>query len=228
MNRLRAIPVLGVVLALGAAVQITGRAAGSSQESNHEQAVPDALVNFGSPQPQPTPVQKANQLVPDEVTINKGGTVTFRVNGGGHGIAIYPVSKNTTRDDITSQLCVHDAATGLCDTTKFSANGEHEIVDGKGNLIIDTGINPPVARVDDPTDRLLATATIVVESNNVLTPGAFHTGTSPGPPVTAGTQIQYRFEKTGRYLVICMNRNHYLNDWMFGFVDVVDASGKNP
>ena len=31
-------------------------------------------------------------VVPDEVTIAKGGTVTFMVNGGGHGVAIYPVS----------------------------------------------------------------------------------------------------------------------------------------
>jgi hypothetical protein len=27
--------------------------------------------------------------------------------------------------------------------------------------------------------------------------------------------------KTGRYLVICMNRGHSLNDHMFGFVSVV-------
>jgi hypothetical protein len=33
---------------------------------------------------------------------------------------------------------------------------------------------------------------------------------------------------TGRYLVICMNRSHYLNDWMFGFVDVIDSSGIAP
>jgi len=122
---------------------------------------------------------------------------------------------------------VHAAATGLCGTTTF-ANGEHQIVDGKGNLVIDTGTNPPVVRVDDPTDRLLATATIVVESNGTLIPGAFHTGTLPGTPPTPGTQIQDRFEKTGRYLVVCMNRNHYLNDWMFGFIDVVDAGGTNP
>jgi len=111
---------------------------------------------------------------------------------------------------------------------RHSPKGEHQIVDGKGNLVIDTGTNPPVVRVDDPTDRLLATATIVVESNGTLIPGAFHTGTLPGTPPTPGTQIQYRFEKTGRYLVVCMNRNHYLNDWMFGFIDVVDAGGTNP
>jgi hypothetical protein len=32
--------------------------------------------------------------------------------------------------------------------------------------------------------------------------------------------ITYRFLKTGRYLVTCMNRTHFLNDWMFGFVNV--------
>ena len=30
-----------------------------------------------------------------------------------------------------------------------------------------------------------------------------------------------RFLKSGRYLVHCMNRVHFLNDWMFGFVNVV-------
>jgi hypothetical protein len=33
--------------------------------------------------------------------------------------------------------------------------------------------------------------------------------------------IQYRFTETGRFLVICQNRGHLLNDWMFGFVNVV-------
>jgi plastocyanin len=74
--------------------------------------------------------------VPNEVTINKGGTVTFRVNGGGHGILIYEVSKNTIRDDITDQLCVHDASTGLCVDPTFAA-AAHQIADGKGNVIID-------------------------------------------------------------------------------------------
>jgi hypothetical protein len=37
---------------------------------------------------------------------------------------------------------------------------------------------------------------------------------------TTGTQLQYRFDKPGRYLVICMNRSHYLSNWMFGFVNV--------
>ena len=44
-------------------------------------------------------------VVPDDVTIAKGETVTFMVNGGGHGLAIYPVSQHTTRADIIDGLC---------------------------------------------------------------------------------------------------------------------------
>jgi hypothetical protein len=42
----------------------------------------------------------------------------------------------------------------------------------------------------------------------------------------AGHTARYRFEKTGRYLVICTTRGHSLNDWMFGFVDVVGSNAK--
>jgi len=46
-------------------------------------------------------------------------------------------------------------------------------------------------------------------------------GTVPTGTGSAGGQlITYRFLKTGRYLVHCMNRTHFLNDWMFGFVNV--------
>jgi hypothetical protein len=39
-----------------------------------------------------------------------------------------------------------------------------------------------------------------------------------------GHVLSYRFLKTGRYLVICMNRSHFLNDWMSGFVNVVGGN----
>src|SRR5262245_36339076 len=219
MNRLRVIPlVAGVTLTV--ALQTNGRAAGRVEDGNQTQAVTDAVVDFGSPQPQPTPAQLSRVLVPDEVTITAGGTVTFRVNGMGHGIAIYPVSKNTTREDITSQLCTHDPTTDLCGLPAF-ANGEYQIVDGRGKVVIDVPPNPPSLRIDDPTKRLLGTAVVIEDSAGTPIPGAFHSGTAPGNP-TLGTHIQFRFEKTGRYLVICMNRIHWLNDWMFGFVNVVD------
>ncbi len=159
----------------------------------------EALVIFGAG---PAP---SHELSPNEVTINKGGTVAFQVAGGGHRIAMYPVHISTTREDIEEDLfpnCVALApgdADGLCDATS-----QYLVTDGQGKLIIDTGTNPPDAVVDDPTDRLL-----------------FLTGFNNGV-LTAGTTVEYRFEKTGRYLVICANRGHFiLTPFMFGFVNVV-------
>jgi plastocyanin len=193
----RTIPIVSAALALTFAVPLT-----ATQD--------DVIVNFGDPV---TLAGAGNQVVvPDEVTIGKGGTVTFVVNGPGHGIAIYPISDKTTRDDITAQLCAHDQVTGACIDPTF-ANADHTTLDGKNNVIIVTGTNPPFQRVDDPTDRLLATSTQIGDL-----PGVFLTGTSSTTSVT--TQLQFRFTKTGRYLVVCMNRNHYLNNWMFGFVTV--------
>ena len=182
------------------AASIHGNATNDSQ---------NVVVNFGDPI---ALAGAANQVVvPDEVSITKGGTVTFVVNGGSHGIAIYPVSKDTTRDDMIAQLCPHDPVTGACVDPGF-ANADHEIRDGKDNIIIITGTNPPFQRVDDPTDRLLATSTQI---GNLA--GVFLTGTTA---TTTATQLQFRFDQTGRYLVICMNRTHYLSNWMFGFVNV--------
>ena len=45
-----------------------------------------------------------------------------------------------------------------------------------------------------------------------------------GTTAANGQLITYAFNKTGRYLVICMNRTHFLNDWMFGFVNVVGGN----
>ena len=45
-------------------------------------------------------------------------------------------------------------------------------------------------------------------------------GSIPAGPTSNGQLITYQFLKSGRYLVICMNRVHFLNDWMFGFVNV--------
>ena len=182
------------------------------QDPDKDNAPDNVLVEFGSPHPQPAPAQLSHVLVPDEVTIRKGGTVTFRVNGGGHGIAIYPVSKHTTRDDITEDLCVHDPTTSLCVDPTF-ANEAHSITDGKGQQVIASGTNPPFVRLDDPTDRLLGTTTQIDAVG-----GTFHPGTAAQGG--AGTFLNFQFLKNGRYLVICMNRSHSLNDWMFGFVNV--------
>jgi hypothetical protein len=97
-----------------------------------------------------------------------------------------------------------------------TANLQYLITDGKGDLIIDTETNVTRPFISYQPGLLLS-----VGGPAVLT-------SSPIPPATAppGYQVQYRFEKTGRYLVICATRTHSLNDWMFGFVNVVDASGQ--
>jgi plastocyanin len=85
----RAIPL--VIAALALPILLSAETSGQGIDK-----VPaDVVVHFGDPV---NLAGAANQVVvPDDVTIRKGGTVTFVVNGAGHGIAIYPVSKDTTR-----------------------------------------------------------------------------------------------------------------------------------
>ena len=182
-----------------------------------DKAPADVIVHFGDPL---NLAGAVNQVVlPDEVTIHKDGTVTFVVNGPGHGIGIYPVSKETTRDDITAQLCPHDPVTNECTDPTFP-NADHAIHDSKDRVIIVTGTNPPFARIDDPTERLFATS---IQIGAV--PTAFLTGMST---TAVGTAVQYRFTATGRFLVMCVNRNHGLSNWMFGFVTVVGQGVDQP
>ena len=259
MNRRRMSVIGAALLAVGLAVPATARA----DDKDKAVAIQDATVHFGQPQPQtpaPAPVGAAvtHFLLPDDVTITKGGTVTFVVNGGGHGIAIHPVSKNTTRADIAEDLCqggTDDADRAgralVCNgtvTTTVTINGapvvvtgtqnlDYQITDGKDNLVIEPGFNvnnPATAttpaivianpRLDDPahSHRLLATSGRA--PGDTTAPGANPAGaflTGSAAPATPGNRVQVRFLKTGRYLVICMNRAHSLNDHMFGFVNVV-------
>src|SRR5215210_6137406 len=97
---------LTVVSAAMWAVVATGMiGATQKKDLTDNMAVQDAVVDFGYPvHPQP-PAPALHTLSPAEVTIFKGGTVTFTMHGPGHGVAIYPVSKNTTRADIAEDLC---------------------------------------------------------------------------------------------------------------------------
>jgi plastocyanin len=176
----------------------------ADQDLTDKPAVQDAVVDFGAPHPQPASPGH-HVLSPDDVTIFKGGTVTFVMNGTGHGIAIYPVSKNTTRAHISDDLCQGGPA--LCNTTTHTAQRQYLITDGKGTLVIDTGVFPDQRVVDHLPGQLLSAGT-----------GILLTGSTP---TTAGTQVRHRFAEDGRYLVICINRVHSINDWMFGFVNVV-------
>lgn len=233
-------------------------------------AVHDATVQFAMHQPQPpgagVPGSPDNVsthfLNPEDVTILKGGTVTFVVNGGGHGIAIHEVNKKTTREDIAAGLCDgnnHETGPGneaadriarsaVCNgavVTPVVINGtpvnvtgtnnlDYVVRDAKGNVIIDPGFNVVALglnnpRLDDPvsSNRLIATSgnsdgdhdnPASIAANRA---GAFLTGTALTPAPAPGNRIQVQFTRTGRYLVICMNRAHSINDHMFGFVNVV-------
>ena len=200
-------------------------------------AVPDAAVDFGvlplTPIGPPPCLQsggiggpadpcsyKLHHLIPEEVTILKDGQVTFQVHGGGHGMAIYEVSKNTTRDEIGQFLCAGDdpatidnPALHVCNLSAENANAPHAIADGHGNLVIVAA----AGTTTHPNNRLWS------EPGRLMSAGArqfLNGGTVPAGPASDGQLITYRFLKTGRYLVICMNRVHSLNDWMFGFVNV--------
>src|SRR5262245_37345521 len=179
-------------------------AGGFAQAADDEQeAVHDATVNFGAPQPQVAP---ANVVVPADVTIVKGGTVTWVVNGSAHGISIYKVANHTTREDISRGLCQGGPA--VCNAASGTANLQYIVTDHNGDIVIDSGTNPPLKRMNDQDHVLLGADGPV-----------FLTGTTATNP--ASNTVQYRFTKAGRYLVMCMNRSHAINDWMFGFVTVV-------
>ena len=107
---------------LVAVALVADPAAAFAQES-HKHPATSAMVDFGvlptGPIGGPTPClqsgaiggpadpcsYKLHHLTPEEVTISKGGEVTFQIHGGGHGFAIYEVSKDTTRDELGQYLC---------------------------------------------------------------------------------------------------------------------------
>jgi hypothetical protein len=219
MQKGRALLVALATLALAVAVPKAARA-----DHDDDKNVPqDIVVEFGAPQPQQPPNGAATHvLVPDDADVRKGGTVTFVVNGGGHGIAIYPVSKNTTREDISADLC--QGGETVCNATAPTTDPEnpvgtqnlrYRIDDGRNRLIIDTDTGAHQPRVDDPRRRLLSSSGTIPAAP--VTAGAFLVGTTA---TAVGNRIQYRFTETGRFLVICQNRGHLLNDGMFGFVNV--------
>jgi hypothetical protein len=167
---------------------------------------------------------KLHHLTPEEVTVVAGGEVTFQIHGGGHGLMIYEVSKDTTRDELGQFLCagsdpehIADPALHVCNLLAANSDALHLIADGHGDIVItaEPGSSLPTAvhpdnRVWSPPGRLMSAG-----AQQFL-----NGGTIPAGEASNGQLITYRFLKTGRYLVTCMNRVHFLNDWMFGFVNV--------
>lgn len=231
-----------LVLAASAAAFLVPASA-YAQHSNHNQppAPTDVAVDFGvlpiaplGPAPclqtgaiggPADPCSyKLHHLTPEEVTVAKGGQATFQIHGGGHGFAIYQVSKKTTRDDIGQYLCpgvdpsTQPTPTLLnCNLSPTNPNAMHEVKDAKGDVVLVAQTNVTNAH---PDNRVWS------EPGRLASAGAqqfLNGGTIPAGATSNGQLISYRFLKTGRYLIICMNRTHFLNDWMFGFVNVVDG-----
>jgi hypothetical protein len=170
---------------------------------------------------------KLHHLIPEEVTVLKDGQVTFQIHGGGHGLAIYEVSKDTTRDEIGQFLCagtdpgdIPNPLFHTCNLSAANANAARNILDGHGDVVI--AVAPNVTN-QFPDNRVWS------EPGRLMSIGGqqfLNGGTIPAGTLSNGQLVSYRFLKTGRYLIICMNRTHSLNDWMFGFVNVVGGSGK--
>ena len=169
---------------------------------------------------------KLHVLTPEEVTIAKGGQVTFQVHGGGHGFAIYEVSKDTTRQDLGQYLCagtdpaeIADPTLHPCNLLQTNADARHIVEDGHGDVVL---VAQPFLTNAHPDNRVWS------EPGRLMSAGAMqflNGGTIPAGPTSNGQLLTYRFEKAGRYLVLCINRVHFLNDWMFGFVNVTESGG---
>src|SRR5262245_64305652 len=138
----------GTALALTLTLPVVGRADDQHQDQDkHKDVLTDAVVQFAQlVTPPPAAGSLAGTLThflfPDDVTIRKGGTVTFVINNGGHGLAIYPVSKKTTREDIAEDLCQGPPGTAEDDrAARFTvcggpqANLNYDITDAKHHLI---------------------------------------------------------------------------------------------
>jgi hypothetical protein len=168
-----------------------------------------------------------HHLTPEEVTVTKDGEVTFQIHGGGHAMAIYEVSKDTTRNQIGQFLCpgedpgtIANPTLHPCNLSAANANNAHIVSDGHGDVVIVASPNVTNAH---PDNRLWYVPGRRMSAGGIQ---FLNGGTIPAGPTSNGQLITYQFLKTGRYLVICMNRTHSLNDWMFGFVNVV-GEGKN-
>jgi hypothetical protein len=174
---------------------------------------------------------KIHKLVPEETTVRWGGEVTFHVHGGGHAIAIYGVSRRTTRGDIGELLCaanpgvdpgtIEDPLNHICNGTtptgQANAAADHTVRDARGEVVIVSGPGGP----NHPNNRVwYEPGRLFSAGGNQFLVGISAPGVTPVVGPTNGQLVTYRFLVPGRYLVICMNRSHFLNDWMFGFVNV--------
>ena len=93
-----------------------------------------------------------------------------------------------------------------------TSNLQYLVTDGKGDLVIDTGTNPPST-----------TGLMTQQTGSYMLEDRSFSPVDPQPEVPPRQRRWFSIglKRPGRFLVICANRNHLINDWMFGFVDVV-------
>jgi len=164
------------------------------------------------------------------VTIKQGGEVTFQIHGGGHGFAIYEVSKDTTREEVGQYLCagedpqdIPNPALHVCNLSPVNADAEHTVRDGQNKVVLVARENLTGAPGTHPDNRVWSPENRLVSSGGMQ---FLNGGTVPAGPGSNGQLIAYQFLKNGRYLVMCINRVHFRNDWMFGFVNVAGGDEK--
>lgn len=148
-------------------------------------------IDFGDPNFS-TPGDANNHVViPNDVTIKTGETLTLLVHGF-HQPLVYRVPEDTTRDRV--------------------ATGTSGIVRVDGAPILDTNIVDPLHAppdfIHDHSDHFIA------EGAN---PREIKTDVVDRDE---GLSFSLTFSKPGRYLILCAVKPHFLNDDMFALVTV--------
>ena len=125
------------------------------------------------------------------------------MNGMGHGVAIYPVSKNTTRAHISEDLCqgvfgsAFPGPNVLCNVENATAALPYTITDGDGQVVIDIAEFPTQRQVDSTPGQLFSAGGL---------PGVLLTGltlTTRGPAgkdsICGGRQVSRHLHQPGPF-----------------------------
>ena len=134
--------------------------------------------------------------------------MTFQIHGGGHGFAIYEVSKDTRRDQLGQYLCRGEDPAEHCRSDAASlqpARGQRRCGashQGRRPRRGDRGAAQPHQRAPGQPG--------VVPGEPLDVGGRGCSSSSaerfPPGPTSNGQLLTYQFLKSGRHLVNCMNR----------------------
>jgi hypothetical protein len=175
-----AIMYLGTLLCMGLAASVTMAIDGGNATVSFGQWKTDPpLDRFPNASPR---LNNNHQLIPNTATIKAGGSVNFII-GGFHNLIVY--DDGTQPEDINVNT----------PTPPTTTRGPNPF--------------PPVALVDDPTNRIYRGLDPSLQSLDLS--GAFGQDR---------VEVVW-FPKPGLYLVICGIRGHFVNDGMYDFVNVL-------